>query len=636
MKPHPAGPHEKGWKSVEKETEDDFLGRGQRLMREALKNGIPEWDASRRKVFNAIARLGLGIEKDEALRQIGEACSDPGGESLFVRHGSIDCFLRFRSLFDGELTSKVRRSLGNGEFFRMEGGTENHKIMNAAAGLLTAETWPDWAEAAEVKNRCAAYLDAYFNRIVRYGQGEFDSTTYSVFYLTSLCSLYDFAQEPALRNKAGMMLDWYLANTAGDWLNGVFTGAHSRDYHPAVTTGAAPAGTASAWLYFGGRTPDFRIGEPHYSAICALSVYRVPAVIRFAAEERREAFEHRETHDVAPADYPSHDRQETRAAYGSGGALKGYGYISRTGVRKYTYVTPGYALGSMTDGKLGDVVWSGQLRRWSLDWDSDAPDATLFFSHPFPDFGYPEENYAAKWLGSSPYEQVVQHKDALLALYRIPPGTTYQYGPRKPFPSDRDPYVDGFFPAGAIRLLEEDGEGWIFAHGGSVLIAVKVAKPYVWVREGEDASPLRLRSGGLTNAVAVQTACPMDYRLPEDGEAAEEERLVRELGRFRKAVRASAALEAELDGEHPHAAFRSLSGDSIRMEFNGGRTVNGESIPYGDWPLVGNPFLHSTVGSGILEAAGGGMRVRWDYNAWTRTEEPDGGAASGRKEGERP
>jgi hypothetical protein len=595
-----------------------FRLRANDLMKMTLHNPIPDKDISRRTIFYAIIRLGLQVELDTAYRHIAEACINPGAESLFVRHACIDAWFRFGQTYSEELSDIVKRSLLHAEYYCMEGGTENHKIMNAVTGYLTAQAWPDWVQATEVKNRCLDYMDRYFARVVRYGQGEFDSTTYSVFYLNTLATLYDFSNERFLRTRAGMMMDWFLANTAGEWLNGLFTGAHSRDYHPTNSHCVAPAGTTSAWLYLGGRVPNLRDGEPHYSVINALSTYRPPDILVRIAQDRTMPYEHWETHDVVGADEDTHDGNRTHihSHKSLGSQLKGYGYISRAGVRKYTYMTSHYALGSLIDGKQGDVIWSGQMRRWSLDWDSDKQNSVLLFNHPCPDFGNPEEDYVASWQGSSPYEQVIQHEGTLIALYQIPRGTTYQYGPREPFVSDRDPYIDGFFSGSAIIHLEEAGDGWIYGHCGTVLFALRLLQPYRWLKEGIHR---RLRSEGLRNAVIVETARPEQYSLPDDKGLSKEIRIRSELGRFRDAVHIRTTLET-MDGGHSESlsvTYKGLAGNVLQITYDGARSVNGVTIPFETWPLLQNPYLYSELGSGKLAIRYHAHRLNWDFNDWT-------------------
>jgi hypothetical protein len=593
--------------------EREFQERCRLLQKEILHNPIPDWDLSRRRMYVAITRLGGQSELATALEHIEYVNDNPGHDAMFFRHANIDAWLRFGKLYPEGLQLKVKQSMLNEAHYQLESGTENHKIMNAVTGYLVAQSWPDWADAAEVKGRCTHYLDRYLTRVCRFGQGEFDSTTYSVFYLNSLATLYDFAEDTSWKNRAGMMMDWYLANTAGDWLDGLFVGAHSREYHPTFTHNYAPAGTVAAWLYFGGKCPDLRTGEPHYSIINALSAYRAPDILVAIAQDRRKEFEHVETHDITLATEPTHDGHDTQLLTGKSKGFKGLGYMSRVGVRKYTYLTPGYALGSMADGKQGDMIWSGQMRRWSLDWRSEQPSSVFFFNHPFPDFGNSEEPYVSNWQGSSPYEQVVQYKGALITLYHIPSGEQYKYGPRRPFQSDRDPYIDGFFSKTAILKMVEDTCGWIFCHCGTVMMAIRVIQPYRWAVE--DGIHRRLRSEGLRNAVIVQTAQPSDFRLELEGKDDAGDQIDKDLARFREAVLTTTTHDASaMEHSSPGVTFQTLTGDRLGIVYNGERTINGVPIDYNGWPLISNPFIHSDINSGILELRHEGKKLILDFN----------------------
>ncbi|MES2463077.1 MAG: hypothetical protein V4671_21030, partial [Armatimonadota bacterium] len=380
------------------------------------------------------------------------------------------------------------------------------------------------------------------------------------------------------------------ANTAGEWLNGRFVGAHSRDYHAVHGPENPGAGTVAAWLYFGGRSPDLTKSEAHYAVVCALSGYRIPDILTRIARDRSAPYVHRETHDRMEGD----------------GTVEGRGpYISRAGVAKYTYVAPRWALGSMTDGPEGALAWCGQLRRWSLDWDTDHPGGALFFTHPFPGSADADGDYLSHWVGSSPYEQVIQHEGSLIAVYRIPEASHYKFAHLEtPIPSDRDPYIEGFFSRTALCEIREDPSGWIFCHGGSVLIAVRPLRPYHW-RDGGT----RLRSPGLKNAVVVEAAGVEAFARSGDPPA---ERIAAELTRFRGAHLRGAHLDVDLESDHPAVSYAAPRGDTLRITYDGPREINGNRLDFSSWPLLENPWMSQAVGSGVLSLSHGGESQRID------------------------
>jgi hypothetical protein len=598
---------------------DTFESRSRHLVAAIAHSPLPpEWDWRRRLLHQSLARFGQGIRLEEAASHIARVVHDPGSNDLmFLRHPLADLYLRFRELLPVSLQEDIRVMMCDPEAYRLHGGTENHKLMHAVSGYLASLCWKDWEASARVQKQCGDYLDDYFDRVVRYGQGEFDSSTYSVLYLNTLASLYDFAEEPLMKRKASMMLDWYLLNTAGEWLNGHFAGAQSRDYGSTNGPELPGGGQVGAWLYLGGAVPGLLAGEPHYAVINALSGYRFPEELVQLADMRDEPFLHLESHDLADASSPTHDANSTNPVSGSEGLLQGYGYITRSGVRKTTYRNGRYALGSMTDGKEGDILWSGQLRRWSLKWDSPEPNPVMFVTHPFPDFSPETDRYRAKWQGSSPYEQVLQHKGTLLAVYRIPAGGSYKFAPRMPFPSDLDPYVEGFISSSAVKhQLEKDG--WLFCHGGAVMFALRFAKPYEWVYEETRSTDHiihgRLRSTGLHNGLIVETS---PAAAPDTEPCAQQS----ELQAF--ACRVITGTECRMEGmevgreEYPGITYRSLHGELLHIRYDHSRFVNGQEIDEGNWPLISCPGVYSAVGSGLLTVESGSWRRTYDFRSWT-------------------
>ena len=600
----------------------DFQDRSRILLNHIAGLPRPESDIYRKLMFYSMARLGLGVQTEVALADLAFVNNDPGSGDMFFRHANIDAYLRFGHLYPQSLRNVVReRMLDRYEVHH--GHTENHRILIAVAGYLVAQTWPQWSEAATTQAAMGAYLDTFFDRVCRFGQGEFDSTTYSVLYLISLATLCDFAHDDLMRQKARMMLDWFLANAAGEWLNGYFIGGHSRDVHPTEGPEFATAGNTAMWLYFGGRRPDFNTGEPHYAILSALTSYRMPSLLARIALDRSQPYEHRETHDLLKIDGETHDLVKTKQV---DACCKGYGYVSQVGVRKYAWRTANYALSSLYDGRQGDVNFWAAVRRWALDWDSPRPASTLFFTHPFPDPQNTSDHYYRTWQGSSPFEQVVQHRNALIAVYNVPTeGTYYHPFSKKELPANRNPFIEGFFSGAAILHLEEDPSGWIFAHGGSVLMAMRPLRPYRWIdRPTVDAQALpkavvhgRLQSEGAKNAVVVEAAESREFS--QEGEAAlpHPQRLASELSRFRESILATTRIEAALDAPMPSVAYVARTGELLRIEYDGDRSINGQVIDYNAWPLIDDPFMHSAVNSGKLELQYGRDVRTLDFVRWS-------------------
>jgi hypothetical protein len=450
------------------------------------------------------------------------------------------------------LKERVRHNQTNFPY-QWETGTENHKLMNAVAASLTAQTW----NMPNLKAGSSLYLDNFIDRLTRYGLGEFDSPTYGIFYLNTFATLYDFTHDEGLKQKCAGALDLLLNSMSALWFKGMYVGAHSRDYFPLGSENCRPL-IAGLWLYCGGIKPCLSLGEPFYAVINALSNYRPPQDIEKKCLEEKIEQEIIESCDLTALNSPTHDGNETHTM----GDAKGFGYISRAGVKKYTYIDGNYALSSMTDGKTGDVIWSGQMRRWSLDWYNGRANSVLFFTHPFPD-GPDDKDYRQRLIGSSPYEQVFKHRNTLLALYAVPQGEEYKYAPRRPTPSDADPYIEGIFTKAITEIREKNN--WIFCHGGTIMAAVRPLTAYYWTEEmvSRGCPHIRLHSEGLKNGLVLEVE--NTARGDRDGEFTDFiERIL---------LNAETGLSFSLSEKNPRICYTTLEGSCLEFTFNGGRIV---------------------------------------------------------------
>src|SRR5690606_1096724 len=163
---------------------------------------------------------------------------------------------------------------------------------------------------------------------------------------------------PAMRQRAGMMLDYVLADYAAERLAGRYAGAHSRLAPASVMAPGRTPAAGLGWLLFGD-TPF----TPRAEALAlALSGYRPPAILHAIATDRTAPYVHRER-----------KRTRTRIRYAD---------TPHAPVYKYTFVRPEYALGSVQGGLLQPV----QQHTWDLTWAADGPQAgptTLFTLHPY-------------------------------------------------------------------------------------------------------------------------------------------------------------------------------------------------------------------------------------------------------------
>ncbi len=238
-------------------------------------------------------------------------------------------------------------------------------------------------------------------------------------YVTPMLLLYEFAEEPAIRQLAGMMLDLLLADYLTESLDGAYCGGHSR----VIDVG-------------GGATTENRVVRP-------------PLPLR---GRHRPSRRHRRPGRSSPRSRATGPRASSTAiANRRDDALRAHGAKARPQrdplrpalnppVHKYDYMTPGYGLGSLQGGILQPI----QQHTWDVTWLGSAENSTLFTVHPSVSarelaMFFPEEihgltrtitaqkgSYASpdKLVSASAFEKVFQHENVLLALYQVPPGET--------------------------------------------------------------------------------------------------------------------------------------------------------------------------------------------------------------------
>ena len=538
--------------------------------------------------FYVAAKLHRRQDVPAALRMLENLLNDPSASSrgMFVIYELMAAYLYGGDMIPPALTEKIRRSFAIRPLYR--GDTENHWVMYYTGLYLAAQTWnglsgDHWytgKSSAENFTEAEGFLYDWIRTTTTIGQGEFDSPTYMIVYLAPMLILQQFAADPVLKKKAKMMVHYLLADFAAEHLQGMYCGAHSRDYpFDAVEPKHAPS-TGWAWLMFGQTEPVMR---PEILA-AALSDYHMPELIYHIATDRSKPYIHTETKRVRNIIRFSKDRNPP--------------------VYKYDYMTKYFCLGSMQGGILQPI----QEHTWDVTFVSEKPNCTLFTVHPYigeRELGmfFPEEmkftlaevahfhtyyGKEDKWVSSSPYEQTFQHKNILIALYNIPGGTQFEH-------------IDGFFPKDLDeRIFQPFNENstasrWIFCRAGKTYIAYFPLKRYRWIEEDID---WRLRSTDLKNGCIVEVASADDYPT---------------FAAFRQQIKANFIDMTDFNAKMT-VKYITSAGDNLQFTYGGQRMVNGRPLDFKSYKLFKGPFLHAEVGSGELEMTYKDEKMILDFN----------------------
>jgi hypothetical protein len=563
------------WAQVSLTPETRFEQRRQRLIDVVSQ----ERD---RGFFTVAAKLTAGKDKDFALAMLDSLTTDESIGGMFYSYMAIGMYLRLGDQLSDSLMRKIRQAYRERTMYR--GDTENHWVAYYTGLYLAAQTWPNedrsqWfngKSSSENFKESEEWLNHWMNTTATIGQGEFDSPTYFIVFMTPMLTLYDFAKDPVMKRKAQMTVDLLFADFAAEQLDGNYCGGHSRDYPDDIVNPLSAPAALWAWLYFG--EPNMELWQesryrPRYrggweTVFGALSSYRLPDVIYTMATDRSKAYVHTETKRV---------RNVIR-----------FGQEKNPPVYKYTYMTHDYALGSLQGGILQPI----QQHTWDVTYRSDKPNNTIFTLHPFYSgkelaMFFPEEQkFLAdevnryhlvytdpnKWNSSSPYEQTFQYRNAIIVLYNMDKDAHHQH-------------IDGFFPKNLDERIEHPS-GWIFCRAGSVYVAFFPLRPYEWI---EEKINWRWRSVGLNNGIVAEVGS-----AAEDGS----------FDAFKEKLMHSRP-EMSDSGNNVSVSYKTRKGDAMKFVFGGERRLNGKAIDFKAYKLFNGPFIQSERGSGIIRMTDG-------------------------------
>lgn len=185
--------------------------------------------------------------------------------------------------------------------------TENHQGLYHTAELLAGQLYKNEKftngmngkqHMAHARERLMRWLDYRF----RFGFSEFMSTYYEVEVLL-LANLYDFAEDKAIRSKAGMVLDLLMFDVALNNYKGFLGSASGRNYAHSIIMGAHHTAPL-AKLVFGVGTYDR--DEVMAPVALATSTYRCPKMICDIAVDYKVPILSRQRVSINVEDAPSY------------------------------------------------------------------------------------------------------------------------------------------------------------------------------------------------------------------------------------------------------------------------------------------------------------------------------------------
>ncbi len=560
---------------------------------------VHAYDTSTAKGYNQVAvRYARNSKVKEADAMFEELLQEPRGD-MFWMFPCIGAYLHGKDKMSPRTAAAVRNAWKTYAPYR--GDTENHWVMYYASLFLAAEQWPnlpgsEWyngRSSDENRQEAREYLIEWMRITTTIGQGEFDSPEYFPEYAIPMSLLSQFAQDKEMRLRGTMMLDYILADFAVEHLEGMYVGGFSRVFQPAAYRPLVSGASAFAYLYFGTGTPS----TSGWIVLPSLGSYRLPEIIYRVALDRRESYIHKERKRV---------RNVIR-----------YGTELNPPVYKYTYVTKDYALGSLQGGILQPI----QQQTWNVRYTHGRPYTAIFGLHPYWSgfelaMFFPEEpktliadvvaskgtyNNPNKWTGGSPFERTFQHKNTIMVLYDIEPGTTTEH-------------IDGFFPKN-LDVREVDASGWIICKAGDTYVGWYPLQEYEWIEEFENLPPSsastvkesgnwRLRSHKLQNGYVVEV------RSKEE---------IGSFERFRALLRKRTP-KAQLAPGRVSVDYTTIDGARMEFSYPDTRKLNNRIVDLSKTKLFDGPYLNAEVGSERLTITHRKTKRILDFKKLTITE----------------
>jgi len=286
-------------------------------------------------------------------------------------------------------------------------GTENHLAMTRTAAYLYAQiakdSFPnDFPNAAQKLAEMKSWLMDWAAMLYTSGPGEWNSSTYLPFSITGWLALYDGAKDPDVRLVARAVLDYYAAEVALHYTQGITGGYESRNssgYESVVTYG-----DYVGWLWFGESpkkitfTPGSQNNEAAVAVYAAASTYRPPmAVVKLASKA-----------DILNSMY-----YNSKGEYllNNPGAIKQTFYVGKTFTLGAAYLPYGGFTGGDTQFQMWKFV--GKV----------APDTTITAKTANVIVGYGGKEWN-KARGRMPWDQVVHHRNVLIQTTKVPANFT--------------------------------------------------------------------------------------------------------------------------------------------------------------------------------------------------------------------
>ena len=230
-----------------------------------------------------------------------------------------------------------------------------------------------------------------------------------------------------------------------------------------------------------------------------------------------------------------------------------------------TYRTPDYVTGSAQDYRKG--IGGYQQQSWMA---SLGGKASIWTNHPGADTENVRPNF---WSGNGIMPRVAQHKNVVVAIYRIP-----ENNPR--------PYSHAYFP---VREFEEFRrvKGWLVGRRGEGYVAL-AASPAL--------EPGQNETEWISYAPRSAWICVLGRKAEDDG--------------FASFVNRVTSATLKFDGAD--LSYKESSGASTAFDWDSALQINGKPISITGYPRYDSPYLTARRGDLRFQISAAGLNYEID------------------------
>lgn len=485
--------------------------------------------------------------------------------------------------------------------------TENLRMSTYVTGYLVGRYLPDVVDlngnsGAKLMAINKANIEEMVNAAVRRGWAEYESPEYTIMTYFGLNAIYQWSDDPQLRNQMKMAMDVMWFEWANDWDNGYVISSESRAKNDLASVNDPtwrPADhTSLAWTYFGQHRAQEGVGE---SDNPAPSAYRPDLeYVGFLAWSGTAYKPPALAVKIGQLTGKSYTARKSNLQNSSGHAMDVY---------RTSYVRPTWGLATEVQYRRVDNWIEDQPV--VLRWRSDAADPLFRLSldqgnAPIGAYDQPADH------------RVMQDGPTAVGVYKSSGGQTSNY-------------INALFPANGSIRERRQVDGWTVVDTGTMYFAFKLAKPGAWYHQTPNDPPNKVKTTAQLHPTAGLSYSYDILRSQADTngwvlETADASRYSG-IDAFAAALTTKTRLDtSHIDDADPRLVYHNLRGDDLDITFDSaaqapGAThrVNGEAIDYDAFKLFATPWLKQDKLGSKFTARVGDESVVYDFDNWTVT-----------------